>query len=287
MKTKPTATRRQILKTMGIVGAWAPFAGMMGCAAEDVEDADDGSTVDDDSSSDTGSNTGTTGWAVGGTELITVDYPDNTLFAAASACTVNLTGQTTEGPCYFAVNEREDISEGLTGLPMMLCLQVIDTSCNPVSDVVVEIWHCDTAGVYSADTSGSDDSRRFAGDFCTGGDNDAEQSTWYRGELTTDSNGRVNFKTCFPGWYSGRTIHIHFRVRYGSYDYVISQFCFEDSFCADICNNHSEYSARGSQDTTLSSGRDTVFGADYADYLLDLEQNSDGTLLAYKKIQIN
>jgi hypothetical protein len=37
----------------------------------------------------------------------------------------------------------------------------------------------------------------------------------------------------------------------------------------------------------LSSGNDTVFpSSGYADYMLNIEQNADGTLLAYKRIMI-
>ena len=74
------------------------------------------------------------GWASGGTELITVGYPADDIFTAANTCAVSLTQGTTEGPCYFQSDTGEDISLGLTGLPMQLCLQVIDTSCAPLAD---------------------------------------------------------------------------------------------------------------------------------------------------------
>ncbi|WP_426752119.1 hypothetical protein [Myxococcus sp. Y35] len=48
----------------------------------------------------------------------------------------------------------------------------------------------------------------YASDFCTSGDAEARAARWFRGVQTTDANGRVNFDTCFPGWYSSRTIHI-------------------------------------------------------------------------------
>jgi protocatechuate 3,4-dioxygenase beta subunit len=222
--------------------------------------------------------------------LIVVDYPDDSLFATAASCTLALTEATTEGPCYFGVSQTEDISSGRNGLPMMLCLQLVDRSCNPLEGYLIEVWHCDRAGVYSGDTSDSDDVSTFAGSFCTGGDSAAEASTWFRGELTTDSSGRINLKSCFPGWYRGRTIHIHFRVRleYGGSDYVVSQFCFDDAFAEEICTTHEMYIDRGVQDTPLSSGSDTVFPATgYNDYLLNTEQNADGTLLAYKRIMID
>lgn len=282
--------RRVLLKSMGAAAVAVPLGWLLGCEEDVVDDEvidEVSDPEEEDDATDSTDSTDAIAWAVGGTELISVAYPATSLFDAASVCTVALAGQTTEGPCYFSVAEREDISDGRTGLPMMLCLRLIDSACNPLSGYTIEVWHCDTAGVYSADTSDSDDSGRFAGNFCTGGSQEAQQSTWYRGELVTDSEGRVNFKSCFPGWYSGRTIHIHFRVKQGNYDSVISQFCFSDEFCEEICTTHAEYSARGSQNTPLSSGRDTVFGADYEDYQLSIQQNSDGTLLAYGNIQIN
>lgn len=288
MEMKLITQRRDLLKAIGYVAVAIPFVGLVGCGAGNSQNDDNSST--DDTSSDAGDDSstdvGSIEWAAGGTELITVDYPDDSLFETTSICSVALIANTTEGPCYFSVNEIEDISAGRTGLPMMLCLKVIDTDCNPVEGYVVEVWHCDKSGVYSADTSESDDSNRFAGNFCSGGDVEAENSTWFRGEQTTDSNGRVNFKSCFPGWYSGRTIHIHFRVRNGSVDSVISQLCFSDDFCEEICTTHSEYSDRGTQDTPLSSGRDTVFGSDYEEHQSSVMQNTDGTLLAYKTLQI-
>lgn len=233
--------------------------------------------------------TPTGSWASGGTDLISVPYPDTSVFSAENACQIALTESTTEGPCYFQSDTGEDISTGLTGLPMQLSLQVIDSSCAPLGGLVVEVWHCDTAGVYSGDTSASGDAGRFAGDFCTAGDAEAEQSAWYRGQLTTDSEGRVNFKTCFPGWYSGRTIHVHFAVSDPSGDTrVISQYCFPDEFTENICTTHELYAAHGVQDTPLAGGTDSVFRSSNLDgFMFTTQQNSDGTLLAYSTIQVS
>jgi protocatechuate 3,4-dioxygenase beta subunit len=275
-------SRRELIKSAGrflMIGPVLSLASCQGVDSETLSSSDSSSTTVD----------ATTGWASGGTDLITVDYPDDTLFETATVCSLALTQATTEGPCYLGVSELEDISEGRNGLPMMLCLQLVDQSCNPLEGYLIEVWHCDRSGVYSGDTSSSDDTTTFAGSFCTGGDSAAETSTWFRGEMTTDASGRINLKSCFPGWYAGRTIHIHFRVRlpYGGSDYVVSQFCFSDAFAEEICTGHSLYSSRGVQDTTLASGMDTVFpDSDYDEYMLNLEQNSDGSLLAYKRIMI-
>jgi protocatechuate 3,4-dioxygenase beta subunit len=276
----------------------APLSGLIGCdnnseATSDSETTEDETTdvASNDTSTDEDIYEDSTNveWAAGGTDLILLDYPEDSLFAATSACSLLLTERTTEGPCYLGVNEREDISDGQIGLPMMLCLQLVDQNCNPLEGYLIEVWHCNREGIYSGDESQSDDTSTFAGAFCTVNDQKAENSAWFRGELTTDTTGRVNFKTCFPGWYSGRTIHIHFRVRleYGGTDYIISQFCFDDDFCEDICTNHSLYSDRGVQDTPLSGGTDTVFpNNDYENYMMNTSQNIDGSLLGYKRIMI-
>ncbi|MBL4766079.1 MAG: intradiol ring-cleavage dioxygenase [Colwellia sp.] len=290
MATSSMQTRRKVLKSLGLTIASIPILGLVACnssknetniANVETTSSDTTTLPDTTSSSETGN------WLVGTTDLITDNFPEDTLFETTTACTIALTGSTTEGPCYFAAESSNDISTGISGLPMMLCLQLIDSNCNPLAGYEISVWHCDTQGVYSADTSDSADSSRFAGNFCTGGNKEAEKSTWFRGELITDSNGRVNFKSCFPGWYSGRTIHIHFRVKNNNSDSVISQFCFTDQLTEDICTTHSEYSARGTQDTPLSGGRDTVFGSSYDEFQFNTQQNSDGSLLAYKTIQIN
>ncbi len=283
-------SRRRFIKQLGLGLASIPLIGLVACGGgSDSTETASNDTGSSDSGSSAGGSTGgsSTSWASGGTAAMTVNFPDDSLFALGTACTVALTKNLTEGPCYFTADTLDDISEEQTGLPMQLCLRVIDQSCNPVSGLEVEVWHCDVAGIYSGDTSSSNDSSGFSSSFCTGNDNEALRSKWFRGTQITDSNGRVNFKSCFPGWYSGRTIHIHFRVRNNNNDQVVSQFCFPDAFTAEICTTHADYNSRGIQDTTLSAGRDTVFGSNYDEFLFDYQQNSDGSLLAYKTIQLS
>lgn len=282
---KTTQTRRHFIKQLGLVALAAPVLSMAGCGSSSSDS--NNSTSDNTEASGGGDAGSTTTWASGGTANMTANFPEDSLFASSAACTLALTKTLTEGPCYFATETLDDISEMQSGLPMQLCLRLIDRNCNPLPGYEIEVWHCNIAGLYSGDTSGSADSRRFSSGFCTGNNSTALRSKWFRGTQLTDSHGRVNFKTCFPGWYTGRTIHIHFRVRNNNNDQVISQFCFTDSLTAEICNFHPEYSARGTQDTTLSSGRDTVFSADYTEFLFDTRQNEDGSLLAYKTIQLN
>ena len=105
------------------------------------------------------------------------------------------------------------------------------------------------------------------------------------GVAVTDSGGRVNFASCFPGWYPSRAIHIHFWVKSNNNDQLVSQFDFSDQFCQSICTTHIDYATRGQPATLLAT--DTVFGDDYDQYLFDTQQNSDGSLLAYKRIVIS
>lgn len=228
-------------------------------------------------------------WASGGTELITVDYPPTSIFATANSCQVALTQGTTEGPCYFQTDTTDDISLGKTGLPMQLCAQLVDEQCQPLAGYTVEAWSCDNRGIYSGDTSASSDASRFAGAFCTDDDAEALASSYLRGQATTDADGRVDFKTIFPGWYRGRTIHVHFAVSDpDGTTRVISQWCFPDELAEEICTIHDLYADRGAQDTPLAGGTDTVFPASgWEAYLLSTQANSDGTLLAYGVIQID
>ncbi|MCH1919529.1 intradiol ring-cleavage dioxygenase [Shewanella sp. A3A] len=283
--------RRMLIKLLGGTAIAGPTLFMTACGGGDNNSATSNST--DTNNDDTGGNDNsgggenTSNWASGGTAAMVVDFPATSLFATSAACSLALTRQLIEGPCYFQNVVLDDISEERGGLPMQLCLQVIDSNCNPLAGLEVEVWHCDTAGIYSADTSDSADAGRFSVGLCSGNSSEALVSKWFRGTQVTDSDGRVNFKSCFPGWYAGRTIHIHFRIRNNNLDELVSQFCFTDSLTADICNNHPEYAARGTQDTTLSSGRDMVYGNNFEEFLFNTERNSDGSLLAWKTIQIS
>ncbi|MCH9813674.1 MAG: intradiol ring-cleavage dioxygenase [Epsilonproteobacteria bacterium] len=298
--------RRNTLKKLGLVTTVIPLASFLGCqgsestttstAAASSSSASSSSSVAGTTTSTSCSTTltSTRDWASGGTELITVDFPSNDIFENSGTCTVSTTENMTEGPCYLGVEDNIDISDNKTGLPMQLCIQLIDTNDEPLEGYLIEVWHCDNEGIYSGDESQSDDTSTFRVGFCTENDSAALASTWFRGEQISNSSGRVNFQSCFPGWYPSRTVHIHFRVRLeeGGNDYVVSQFCFDDDFTTDILTTHDKYSSiglskSGSSYTTLASGSDTVFGSNYEDGLLHIEQNSDGTLLAFHKIKID
>ncbi len=122
-----------------------------------------------------------------------------------------LTPALTEGPYYFNSNlVRQDITEGRPGMAFHMSITVIDFDCNPIPNVLVDVWHCDKDGNYSGYGP-------FVG------------QTFMRGIQPTNNNGIAVFDTVYPGWYPGRATHIHFKVRLNSFTYVTSQYCFLDS----------------------------------------------------------
>ncbi len=132
--------------------------------------------------------------------------------ALPSSCV--LTPEETEGPFYVDVNLlRSNVIESQQGFPLNLEIVVVDaTTCAPISGKAVEIWHANASGVYSD----------IASEGTTG-------QTFLRGALTTDSSGTVSFQTVYPGWYQGRTTHIHFKVHLGANQVVTSQLYFDDA----------------------------------------------------------
>ncbi|OAA51814.1 Intradiol ring-cleavage dioxygenase, core [Metarhizium rileyi] len=99
---------------------------------------------------------------------------------------------------------RKNVTEGQSGLDIALDYQVIDVdTCDPVPNVYVEIWHCNSTGVYSGIVAqGNGDSS----------DEDNINNTFLRGIQKTDSDGVAQFDSLFPGHYTGRTTHIHVMV---------------------------------------------------------------------------
>src|SRR5262249_32715430 len=124
---------------------------------------------------------------------------------AVPACVVR--PEVTEGPYY--VDEdlvRSDIradpttgavKEGTQFVVSFNVSQVSSGSCTPLSGAVVDVWHCDATGAYSDVTDPGFDTKG---------------QKWLRGSQTTDANGKASFTTIYPGWYSGRAVHIHYKV---------------------------------------------------------------------------
>jgi protocatechuate 3,4-dioxygenase beta subunit len=193
--------------------------------------------------------------------------------AAASAlpsCVV--VPELTEGP-YF-VDERLDRSDIRTdsatgtvsdGARLDLSWEVarVDGSaCTPFAGAMVDVWHCDAAGVYSdvQDPGFSSEGQDFL-----------------RGYQLTDSAGRATFTTIYPGWYDGRAVHIHFKIRtdpdQSSGTEFTSQLFFDDAF-TDTVYAAEPYAARGTR--TLLNAQDGIYQQSGGQTLVTVTPTADG-----------
>lgn len=116
-----------------------------------------------------------------------------------------LTPELTAGPYHLHGHlARRDITEGRPGTPLELRARVLALpSCAPLEGAAVDIWHCDAGGEYSGFNGNSLEATR------ANGTNDAR---FLRGVQLTDRDGVAAFTTIFPGWYEGRTVHVHLMV---------------------------------------------------------------------------
>ncbi|GAB1260829.1 dioxygenase family protein [Aurantivibrio plasticivorans] len=286
--TKPLK-RRALIKKLGLAAAASSTLALTGCGSGGSSGS---SASSGNSASSTGgssnNSTNTTQWLSGGTDAMEVTFPPTSdpldLSLGNVICTNTGTRSYTLGPCYFPADDyRSDISEGEPGVPMTLAMKLIDADCNPIVGADIEVWWCNWEGIYSGNDTGTNNPYSFSTGFCTSNDADALQAKWFRGVQTTDSEGNVYFLGCFPGWYPSRTTHIHFRVVINNVERLVSQFCFDDDLCDDIYLSHSDYTGT-TKDTRNST--DNVFSSDFGEYQFIVERQSDGSMLAYKAIQL-
>jgi len=226
---KRRISRRETLVLMG----GAALAVAVGCGADD--DSGAGAT------NTTAGSSAATATAVATTPAATTATATQAASLTATAAPVScvITPELTEGP-YF-VDERLNrsaIRDGQPGVPVTIALGVSEVGdiCTPISGATVDMWHCDALGVYS-DVSGNPE-------------------TFLRGYQVTDADGQVQFVTLFPGWYSGRAIHIHFKVRTDpdspSGREFTSQFFFDEA-TVDAVLQVSPYNQKGSPDVRNAS----------------------------------
>src|SRR5215217_6993659 len=106
---------------------------------------------------------------------------------------------------------RSDLREDREGTLLRLGVRVRDAdSCEPIENAIVDVWHCDALGTYSGFESASTGGGGPAGG--AGGSTRSDDETYLRGAQATNSDGIVEFRTIYPGWYPGRTTHIHLKV---------------------------------------------------------------------------
>ncbi|MEV4108506.1 intradiol ring-cleavage dioxygenase [Nonomuraea sp. NPDC049695] len=217
------------------------------------------------------------------------------LFTDAGTC--KLTSTTTQGPYYFDADKiRSDIREDRQGVRLRVAVKVQDSeTCKPLGNAVVEIWHCDAAGLYSGaeaqstggggnppsgnppggggPPSGAPTGAPPSGGPGNGGGDMADltptdDKRYLRGAQVTNGDGIVEFTTIWPGWYRGRTIHIHAMVHFSNQRVLTTQMMFDESLNSKVMAM-TPYSGH--------TGRDTFNDNDniYDDSML-LKMNEDG-----------
>ena len=183
--------------------------------------------------------------------------------AAAASCV--LTPAKTEGP-YFVdellnrsdIRSNSDGTNARPGVPLELTITVlrIDDDCAPAQDAVVDVWHCDAGGLYS-DVS----------------QNGTVGQNYLRGLQATDADGKVRFTTIFPGWYSGRAVHVHFKVRTFENDdqtYEFTSQLFFEQAIVDAVEARAAYTGSG----TTTNSQDSIYAGD-TDVLVPLSGSAD------------
>jgi protocatechuate 3,4-dioxygenase beta subunit len=176
---------------------------------------------------------------------------------AASGVSCVLTPEMTEGPYYIAGEKlRRNITEGRPGARLDLRLTVVDAAtCRPITGAVVDIWHADATGLYSGFGAG------------------ASSRTFMRGVQRTDSSGVAVFRSVYPGWYQGRTVHIHVKVHVGGNVVHTGQLFFSDTL-TDAVYKRAPYSRRPGR--TTRNARDMIYANGGRQSLLAVRRKGTG-----------
>lgn len=180
----------------------------------------------------------------------------------------------TEGP-YFVderlnrVDIRTDPSTGVAraGVPLDVVIRVhhvVAGACAPVAGATVDLWQCDALGVYSDVVD-------------AGGAFDTTGQKFLRGYRLTDAAGAVHFVSIYPGWYAGRTVHLHFKVRTDpasatGYQFT-SQLYFDDAV-TDAVMTQAPYDQKTG--TRVLNAQDGIFVSGGSDLMLALEPANGG-----------
>jgi len=187
-------TRREVLALFGAAGTAAAIAA---CAPGAVGSAGASSAASAAAGSATPGVMGSAGASPSASTAVMTPVP---------SCVVR--PELTEGPYFVDVQlDRSDIrsdpggAAARDGLPLEFVFAVsrIEAgACVPFEGALVDVWHCDADGLYSGVSD------RFG---------DTSGQAWLRGYQVTGADGVARFTTIYPGWYQGRAVHIHFKIR--------------------------------------------------------------------------
>lgn len=155
-----------------------------------------------------------------------------------------LTPAVTEGPYYLAgAPARSDIREGLPGVAVELRFHVFDETGAPLRGARVDVWHCDAQGRYSGfgDAPGREPPTAL------------KTARFLRGVQPVDDGGLAAFRTVYPGWYEGRTTHIHYKVWLDGRALLTSQVFLPDALNEFLYLQATDYRRARTRDTLNSN----------------------------------
>jgi protocatechuate 3,4-dioxygenase beta subunit len=218
----------------------------------------------------------------------TLSSPSTTIATAATALSTVSAGSAspavlpscvvrpalTEGP-YFVDEKlnrsdiRSDPATNTTkpGVPLALAFlvsRVTGSACAALAGATVDVWHCDALGVYSDATDPT-----FG---------NTKGTKFLRGYQTTDANGVAKFTTIWPGWYQGRAVHVHFKIRTIAANGQVSDFTsqlFFDETMNDRIFAQAPYSQKGGAGRLRNEG-DGIFQGSGGKLTLAPAKSADG-----------
>ena len=192
--------------------------------------------------------------------------------ALLNGCTTTcrLLAEQEEGPYRRGEQpRRRDVTEGRAGSPLVLGLRLRAQGGEAIGGADVEIWHCDAVGRYSGyppnDPAVPVDASPQRAEYLAG-------ETFLRGRQATDDFGDVEFRTVYPGWYSGRAVHIHLMVHTPARS-CISQLYFPEDVTAAVLAQD-PYRSHGLPDTTHAT--DGIFPMGGQPAVLDVRAHGRG-----------
>jgi len=205
------------------------------------------------------------------------DHDDtDTSNSGDGSCTVS--PSETKGPFPIKTPSQlvlENIKSDRVGIALLINLKIENknNNCEPLSGVLVDVWHCDKDGNYS----------EYGGTSMQ--QTDYTSVHFLRGRQTSDTNGNVSFISIYPGWYQGRAPHIHVEVLSSSgSSLLVTQIAFPETISSQVYSS-TNYAAHGQADT--ANTRDNVFADSLSDELAAITGNlTDGYTLT-KTITVN
>lgn len=123
---------------------------------------------------------------------------------------------------------RENIVGDCKGIPLLMTLTILDKNngCKPLSNALVDIWHCDSQGNYSEYGGYGIQPKNMT------------KKHFLRGRQSTDVNGQVSFISIFPGYYPGRSPHIHLDIlEHEKKSLLVTQIAFPEKVCNMVYNS--------------------------------------------------